>query len=64
MKELKEKNTCDLAAIRLQPLPVVNPKVSSECEKHRRLAPTAEMHRKGMLSVSPDSCIFPYIENS
>jgi len=22
----------------------------------------AEMHLKGMISVSPDSCIFPYIE--
>ena len=30
--------------------------------KHRLLAPIAEMHIKGMVSVSPDSCIFSYIE--
>ena len=44
--------------------PYGEPQGSSECEKHRRLAPTAEMHMKGMISVSPDSCIFSYIENS
>ena len=43
--------------MRLQPLPTV----STE-EKHRILAQIAEMHMKGMISMSPDSCIFPYIE--
>ena len=31
-------------------------------EKSRRLAQIAEVHFKGMISVSPDSCFFPYIE--
>ena len=53
----KQNNTYDLAALRLQPLPTV----STE-EKHRILAQIAEMHMKGMISMSPDSCTFPYIE--
>ena len=32
--------------------------------KHRVLPHTVEVHIKGMISVSPDSCIFPYIENT
>ena len=32
--------------------------------KHRILAPIAEMHMKGINSVSPDSCIFPYMGKS
>ena len=27
--------------------------------KHKMLAPVAEMQMKGMIAVSPDSCIFP-----
>ena len=51
------KNTCHLAAIRLQPLPMVSPE-----ETPRYWPQIAEVHIKGMISVSPDSCIFPYIK--
>ena len=30
--------------------------------KHRIMAPLAEVHTRGMVSMSPDSCIFPDIE--
>ena len=42
--------------------PYNEPQGSSGCEKHKKLA--AEMHMKGMISLSPDSCIFSYILNS
>ena len=54
---------CNLAAIRLQPLPKVSPEktqdVKMEDTGSRELS---EVHIKGMISVSPDSCTFPYIE--
>ena len=57
----EERNTCCLAAIRLQALPTLNPKRAQDVKKY--IVPrTAEMHMKGMILVSPDSCIFPYIE--
>ena len=122
----KEQNTCDLAVIRLQPLPTVSPEESNLRVQNHRLCthaqscPTlaaqwiancsppgssihetfqarivewfatfysrasacrfftnesprkskntgewlylAEVHLKGMISVGPDSCNFPYIE--
>ena len=53
----KEKNTCLLAAIRLQPLTEAQDVKSTEYWPQ-----IAETHIKGIISVSPDSCIFPYIE--
>ena len=58
LQELRKKNICSLAAIRLQTLP----KVSPEERKLRMLAQIGEVHMKGMISGSPDSCIFPYTE--
>ena len=60
----KENNTSDPKAIRLQPLPMVNSGETQDVNKHKILAPSppGEMHMKGMISMSPDSCIFPYIE--
>ena len=43
-------------------MPYNEPQGSSGCEKHRKLA--AEMPMKGMISVSPASCSFPYTLNS
>ena len=54
----KEKNTCHLAAIRLQPLPMVSP----ENMNTGYWPQIAEVHIKRMVSMSPDSCIFSYIE--
>ena len=50
------------AAIRIATSPYGKPQGSSGCEKHRKLA--AEMPMKGMISVSPASCSFPYTLNS
>ena len=55
------KNTCHPAAIKLQPQPTVSPK-GAQGVKTQDTPHTAEVHFKGMLSVSPDSAIFPYIE--
>ena len=55
------KNTYHLAATRLQPLPLVSPEETQEL-KTRHWPQIAEVYIKGMISVSPDSCIFPYIE--
>ena len=51
----------NLAATRLQPLPAVSTEelTSEETGYGPRVA---EMHMKGMISVSPDSRIFPYKE--
>ena len=40
---------------------LVSPEETQMCQ-HGILAPIAEVHIKGMISVSPDSCIFPYTE--
>ena len=50
----KEKNTCDLTAIRLQPLPMVNPKGAQDVKKMQYTGPRY-LHMKGMISMSPDS---------
>ena len=31
-------------------------------ERGNRISPIVEVHRKGMSSVRPEACIFPYIE--
>ena len=54
------KNTCPILAIRLQPLPTVSPE-ELRGENKGQWPQTAEVHVKGMTSVSPDTCIFPYI---
>ena len=55
-----EKNTWHLAAVRLQPLPVASPEETQDVSGY--WPQMAEVHIKGMISVSPDSCILPYIE--
>ena len=45
-------------------IPYGEPQENSGCEKHRILAPIADMHMEGMTAVSSDSCIFPYIESA
>ena len=55
-----EKDTCRLAAIRLQPLPVVSPEETQDVSRY--WPQIAEVHIKGIISVSQDSCILPYIE--
>ena len=55
------KNTCQPAPIRLQPLPF-EPQGNSGCENKGYWPQIAELHIKGMISVSPDPCIFIYIE--
>ena len=55
------KNTCPILAIRLQPLLTVRPE-ELRGENRAHWPQTAEVHVKGMTSVSPGSCIFPYTE--
>ena len=55
------KNSCHLAAIRLQPIPTVSPEETQDL-KMGLWPQIAEMHIKGMISVSPNSCIFPDTE--
>ena len=58
------ENTCQLAAIRLQPLPDSGSWGNSGCENTGGRPQIAEVHIKGMISVSPDSYIFPYMGKS
>ena len=60
-KALRKENP-NLHSHQAATMPYNEPKGSSGCEKHRKLA--AEMHMKGMISVSPASCSFPYTLNS
>ena len=46
-----------MVVIRLKPLPIMNTE-----ELNMYQPKIAEVHIKGMISVSPDFCIFPYIE--
>ena len=48
-------------AVRLQPLPVVNPKETQDM-KTKYWPQIVDVHIKGMISVSPGSYFFPYIE--
>ena len=58
------KNTCPLAAIRLQPLPIVSGEEVQDVKSTGFWPQIAEVHIKGMISVSPDSPIFPYSEKA
>ena len=64
LRELRrEKSPCQLAAIRLQPLSMVSSEKGSLGRENTALSPQlAEVHMKGMISVDPDRCIFPYLE--
>jgi len=55
------KNTCHLAAVRLQPLPAASLEETQGVKKEY-WPQIAEVRIRGMISVSPDSCIFSYIE--
>ena len=44
--------------------PYQEPWKTQDVKNHRVLAPVAEMHMKGMISLSPDSCIFLYKEKN
>ena len=55
------KNTCHLAAVRLQLLPAANLEETQGVKKGY-WPQTAEARIRGMISVSPDSSILPYIE--
>ena len=55
------KNTCPLAVIRPQPLITASPE-EAQVVRTGYWPQTAEVHINRMISVSPDSCIFPYIE--
>ena len=57
----KRQNTCHLAAIRLQPFPMVSPDETG----YENTGYWSQVHIKGMISVSPlnpDFHILPYIE--
>ena len=60
----KERNTCPPGVIRLQPLPRVSTEELRMWKNPGYWPQIAEMHMKGMISVSPDSWIFPYIEKN
>ena len=65
LRELrKEENSCHLAAIRCQPLPRLSPKEAQDVKYIGCPPQIAEVHIKGIIPVSPDSCIFPYIESA
>ena len=58
------KNTCHPAAIRLQPLPTVSQEEAQDMKSTGFWPQIAEVHIKGMISVSPDYRIFPYSEKA
>ena len=55
----RKNNACYLAALELQPLPTVSTKELRGCEHTGYWPQIAEMHMKGMISVSPDSSHLP-----
>ena len=55
----RKNNACYLAALELQPLPTVSTEELSGCEHTGYWPQIAEMHMKGMISVSPDSGHLP-----
>ena len=55
----RKNNACYLAALELQPLPTVSTEELSGCEHTGYWLQIAEMHMKGMISVSPDSGHLP-----
>ena len=52
------QSACHLAATWPQPLPMVSPEGTQDVETQD----AGEVPIKGVTSVSPDSCIFPYTE--
>ena len=54
-----KNNACNPAVVRLLPLP--REELKDVKNQVKDAGPIAEMHTKGMISVSPDSCIFPHI---
>ena len=64
LKKLRKetKNTCQLAASRRQPLLTVSPEGTQDGLEQDNGPQRAEVHIKGMISVSLDMCIFPFIE--
>ena len=58
----KEKKMCYLAGISLESLPTVSPKEAQDGKNTVYWPQITEMHVKGMISVSPDSCIFSFIQ--
>ena len=52
------QSACHLAATRPQPLPMVSPEGTQDVETQD----AGEVPIKGVTSVCPDSCIFPYTE--
>ena len=58
----KKKNTCYLASLQTTVTPHDEPWDNSGCENTTYWPQEAEVHIKGMISVSPNSCIFPYTE--
>ena len=59
LRELRKKNTYCLAAITLQLQPW-----GTQDVKRGYWPQIAEVHWKGMISVNPDSCIFPFIKST
>ena len=60
----KEQNTCYLAAIKIAITPYGEPWGNSGCENIGYWPQTGEVHIRGMISVSPDSCIFSHTYKS
>ena len=56
------KNICRLAVIRLQPLPMVSAEETQDVKTQNNWPQIGEVDIKGMISVSPNSCISPCIE--
>ena len=59
---LSKENTCNLTAIKLQTLPTESPKGAQDVKNTGYWPRVAEIHTKRMISASPDSWTFPYIE--
>ena len=58
----KENNTCDQATIRLQSFPTVRTEEFRMWKITGCWHQITEIHMKGMISVSPDYYIFPYMK--
>ena len=67
ISEPRKNNACYLTAVELLPQAATTPYGEQGTKNMSNQTAgcwpqIAEMHVKGMISVSPDSCIFPYIE--
>ena len=56
---MKENDTYDLRAIRLQPPTTLSPEELRMYKNSGYWLRIAEMHMQGMISLSPDPCIVP-----